>query len=76
MCDRPDCQPRRAGGRAAVIKKDIHGEYVATCNECGAEEYGGVVDDFRSFVRELKDRGWVIHKDDDDEWIHLCDDCG
>lgn len=50
------------------------GEFTAECSECGAEEYGGVEDNFLNFVEYIKDLGWKIKKDDD-EWVHLCPDC-
>ncbi len=57
-----------------MIHKDRHGELLAECNECGCEEAGGVTDDFRAFVDELKAMGWLIRKEDD-EWQHICPDC-
>jgi hypothetical protein len=54
--------------------KTVKGELVATCNECGTEEPGGVIDVFRDFVNLLKESGWKIKKDGD-EWQHFCPDC-
>lgn len=50
------------------------GEFIAECNECGDCFYGGVVDDFHAFIKELKGEGWIANKVDD-EWIHLCSEC-
>lgn len=50
------------------------GEFVCECSECGTEEYGGIQDDFKKFVSEIKDLGWRIKKEGE-EWIHLCPGC-
>lgn len=52
----------------------VNGEIVATCNECGAEFAGGVEDDFRIFIRALKDAGWKT-ENNNGEWEHFCEDC-
>jgi hypothetical protein len=52
----------------------VRGELVAECDDCGAEYAGGVQDDFRAFVDEIKDAGWQIYKDGDD-WCHRCPEC-
>lgn len=55
------------------IRKE-RGEFVVECCECGMEEFGGTIDDFKEFVQQLKDTAWQIRKDGD-EWIHTCPDC-
>jgi len=55
------------------IRRD-KGELVAECDECGTEFPGGVQDDFRTFIQELKDAGWKIRKDGE-TWEHICPDC-
>lgn len=50
------------------------GEFVATCEDCGAEFYGGVQEDFRAFVDEIKANGWTVRNNDGD-WEHYCEDC-
>lgn len=56
-----------------MIRKE-KGELVASCDECGAEYPGGVQEDFRAFVEELKRDGWQIKKDGE-EWLHICPEC-
>jgi hypothetical protein len=50
------------------------GEFVAECNDCEAEEFGGVTEDFREFVAEIQAEGWSVKKDGE-EWQHFCPDC-
>jgi hypothetical protein len=57
-----------------MIHKNRSGEFVAECTECGSEAYGGVEEDFRAFVAELKRQGWKITKNGD-EWEHHCEAC-
>ena len=58
-----------------MIRTGHKGELEATCNECGAEEYGGNMD-FREFVEDLKEQGWKVYRDEEeDTWQHLCPDC-
>lgn len=53
-----------------------NGEFICECSECGMEEFGGTLDDFREFVQQLKDTDWRIRKDDESgEWLHICPDC-
>lgn len=56
-----------------MIRKS-KGEYVCECTDCGAEQYGGTLEDFREFVDELKAGGWLVVKEGD-EWCHYCPDC-
>lgn len=55
-----------------------NGELVATCNECGADQYGGTLE-FADFIAELKRDGWKIRKGKDAEgdpaWTHVCPEC-
>ncbi len=57
-----------------MIRK-VRGEFVAECNDCGTEYAGGVEEDFRAFVEELKREGWRVSRDGDGEWIHRCFSC-
>ena len=57
-----------------MITTEPGGEFVATCNECGHESYGGCLQDFRAFVASLREDGWKIVKDGD-EWKHSCQRC-
>jgi hypothetical protein len=50
------------------------GEFVAVC-ECGNEITGGCEDNFRAFLREIRDAGWVISKGEGDKWLHTCPEC-
>ena len=55
------------------------GELKAECDNCGDEEYGGTLDprsqdDFKTFVQELKRKGWKTKKIGD-EWTHKCRLC-
>lgn len=50
------------------------GEFICYCDDCGEELAGGVEDDFRAFIAEIKAAGWKIRKDGDD-WEHICPDC-
>ena len=56
-----------------MIRKE-DGEFVCECNECGIEEFGGTMEDFREFVQQLKDTGWKIRKLEG-EFMHFCPDC-
>jgi ferredoxin len=62
-----------------TIKRDKD-ELCATCDECGEECYSGAAydpssqEDFRSFVKDLRDEGWSVNKEDD-EWTHRCSTC-
>lgn len=56
-----------------MIRKS-KGEFVATCEDCGAEFFGGVQDDFRAFVEDMKAEGWQVRKNGED-WEHYCEDC-
>lgn len=56
-----------------MIRKS-KGELIAICSECEAEFPGGVQDDFRAFVEELKATGWKVRKVED-EWEHVCPGC-
>jgi hypothetical protein len=48
-------------------------EFIAECNECGNERYGGVIP-FLTFIDQLKDAGWGVQKIGD-TWMHTCPDC-
>lgn len=51
------------------------GELVCECDEgCGTEFPGGVQEDFRAFVAELKAAGWKVEMVRG-EWTHTCPDC-
>ena len=49
-------------------------EFVCDCDECGQPYYGGAIDDFNAFIKELKRDHWSIVKDDEG-WRHTCPDC-
>lgn len=56
-----------------------NGEFVMRCNECGDEAFGGTLDpksldDFRTFVREQRVKGWKARKVEE-VWEHYCKDC-
>lgn len=59
----------------------VRSEFVATCNGCGDEYYGGTQDNFLAFVQELKtEAGWEIvctseHGAVKKEYEHYCSDC-
>jgi len=55
-----------------IRKQD--GEFVVECNDCGTRLYGGVIEDFREFVADIKENGWSVRKVED-EWEHYCEDC-
>lgn len=56
-----------------MIRKE-KGEFVAECEECGTDHYGGVIEDFRAFIDDLKANGWSV-RNDGGEWVHYCEDC-
>lgn len=56
-----------------AIRKE-RDEYVCECDDCGDHYYGGVIDDFMEFVKELKENDWHIKKDGN-AWAHLCPCC-
>jgi len=49
------------------------GEITVACDDCGSEEYSGVLD-FAEFIQWLKEQGWKIRKDGD-VWTHTCGSC-
>lgn len=55
----------------------VKGEFRVQCDGegCGAELFGGVTDDFREFVAEIKAQGWVNQRTSSGEWEHMCPDC-
>lgn len=61
-----------------MIRKDKSGEFVASCDEegCRAKAYGGVEDDFRRFVEQIKDEGWTVSRTSAGEYEHRCESCG
>jgi hypothetical protein len=48
-------------------------EHLCECDGCGATEYSGTLG-FLEFVRDLKEQGWKVRKEED-EWVHYCPDC-
>lgn len=54
----------------------VDGQVRLICdNDCGeaTELFDG--DDFAELVKEAKKDGWVIEKDEYDEFVHWCPDC-
>lgn len=56
------------------IRKESDGEYVCECDNCGDPYYGGVIEDFMEFVRDVQSSGWRVYKDGNG-WCHLCPTC-
>jgi hypothetical protein len=54
--------------------RNVKGELVCECDDCGSEVYGGTLD-FMPFVHDLKQQGWQIKRDDTSQWQHFCPDC-
>ena len=47
-----------------------------TCDRCSTEFIEIEVDSFIGAVEELKELGWNVFKNEDDEWTHTCLECG
>ena len=45
----------------------------AACDFCSADHESDIKD-WHEFIREIKDEGWMILKDED-EWLHCCPAC-
>lgn len=48
------------------------------CDGCGYEQDYEPMDgriDFQQAIREFKEYGWIITKEDDDCWSHYCYEC-
>ena len=58
-----------------MIRRERLGELVCECEDCGAEYRGGITEEFRDFIGELRDAGWKIAKDEDGEFVHCCPEC-
>lgn len=56
-----------------AIRKD-GSELVCECEECGDIYYGGTIEDFTTFVKELRKDGWNINKEEGG-WHHSCPNC-
>ena len=52
------------------------GIWDVTCDRCSSESTEIEADDFREVVRLIKREGWSVYKDENDEWVHACVDCG
>lgn len=59
-----------------ISKSKFAGTWDVTCDRCSVEYIEIEVDGFRDVVKELKSLGWSIQKDENDEWVHTCLDCG
>jgi hypothetical protein len=60
------------------IARNAHRDLVAECSTCGVTTESDIdgVRDWSEFMRELKELGWRVRRDDAaDEWIHECPDC-
>lgn len=50
--------------------------YYVNCDFCeyqGFFEFGE--DEFAGMIEEMKESGWKVFKDENDEWTHKCPDC-
>lgn len=56
-----------------MIRKE-RGEYVAECDDCGTEAYGGTTETFMAFLDEIKKQGWKA-KNNGGDWEHFCPGC-
>jgi len=60
-----------------VLTRNKHtGDYEATCDHCSTEYEDLETSDFLEAIRLLKELGWYIFKDEEDEWNHSCPNCG
>ena len=50
-----------------------HGKLIFMCDECSDESES--FDSFDEGLAEIKREGWLITKDSDGEWMHVCPDC-
>jgi hypothetical protein len=51
-----------------------HGMILFICDNCG-EDFDSDTDEFMEAVTALKDEGWKIAKNEDDDWVHFCPGC-
>ncbi len=48
-----------------------------TCDNCSHEFIEIEASSFTDMITELKQLGWIIRKDEEeDEWNHYCPECG
>jgi hypothetical protein len=59
-----------------IIQNRHTRNWEATCDRCSNGNTEVEADDFREAVRILKEEGWSVYKNEDDEWTHACIDCG
>lgn len=49
-------------------------EILAECDDCGTELTSEDVD-FKDFLEQLKESGWLVGKNDSNEYTHTCNYC-
>ena len=49
------------------------GELCVTCDRCGEQAFGGVLE-WADFWAGMKEDGWRAHKNNE-EWTHSCPSC-
>lgn len=54
-----------------IAKRD--GELECECDECGETEPGDTLE-FKDFIADLKDKEWLIRKEEG-QWCHYCPAC-
>lgn len=47
------------------------GEFSFICDCCGEEDHTET-SDFHAAIRHVKQHGWVVSKDADNDWVHFC----
>lgn len=50
-------------------------EFEITCTGCDVVENIDSDGDWSRMLRELRDLGWKVEKDADEEWCHWCPEC-
>lgn len=49
--------------------------FEVSCDECPEATEIDTDGDWSAMIAELKEHGWSIRKDADDEWTHICPAC-
>ena len=54
-----------------------HGKIIFICDDCGDDfETNTKSIHFFQALDKVKEEGWLITRDDDDEeWLHICNEC-
>jgi hypothetical protein len=59
-----------------MILRNKDQELAVTCDFCSSEEYESETTNWWTFLKEIRDKGWLPVKEDlFDEWVHFCPAC-